>query len=108
MDKLERRLLGMEKGATPMVPVVDYLEAIGVAFDCHQQGDYEEAAAILQDVLDDTVFREEFPIPEIWYVLGDCYKNLGMPRYAEDCFGEALRLDPDYTEARSALENLYE
>ncbi|KAF0216262.1 MAG: hypothetical protein FD174_3716 [Geobacteraceae bacterium] len=107
-EKLERRLQGVEQGATPRVPVVDYLEAIGVALDSHQRGEYEDAAAILQDVLDDAAFCEEFPLPEIWYVLGDCYKGLGMPRYAEDYFKEALRLNPDYAEAESALKNMYE
>lgn len=107
-EKLEGRMQRIGQGAIPMVPVVDYLEAIGVALDSHQQGEYEAAAAILQDILDDEIFREEFPLPEVWYVLGDCYKGLGMPRYAEDYLKEALTLNPDYAEAKSALEKLYE
>jgi tetratricopeptide (TPR) repeat protein len=104
--KIGRRLERIEAGNLPKVPVVDYLAAIGVAFTLHQQEEFAEAAGILFDVLDDAVFREEFPLPEISYVLGLCCTGMGMPRYAEDYFRDALRLNPDYEEARSALANL--
>ena len=103
---LEMRLAGITAGIVPKVPVVDYLEAIGVAFDFHQNGEFAEAAGILYDVLEDAVFREEFPLPEISYVLGLCCSGMGMPRYAEDYYREALRMKPDYADARSALDNL--
>jgi tetratricopeptide (TPR) repeat protein len=96
----------IEAGILPKVPVVDYLEAIGAAFDFHMNGEFAEAAGILYDVLEDDVFREEFPLPEISYVLGLCCSGMGMPRYAEDYFREALRMNPDYEDARSALDNL--
>jgi tetratricopeptide (TPR) repeat protein len=96
----------IEAGIVPKVPVVDYLEAIGVAFDFHLNGEFAEAAGILYDVLEDPVFREEFPLPEVSYVLGLCCSGMGMPRYAEDYFREALRMNPDYEDARSALDNL--
>ena len=86
--------------------MVDYLEAIGVAFEFHLNGEFAEAAGILYDVLEDDVFREEFPLPEISFVLGLCCSGMGMPRYAEDYFRDALRINPDYGEARSALDNL--
>lgn len=101
--KLERRLARIAEGMVPKVPAVDYLEAIGAAFGLHQQGEFEEASAILLDVLDDTVFREEFPLPEIPYILGRCCLNLGMPRYAEDYFRAALQVNPAYAEAQDAL-----
>lgn len=105
-DKMERRLARLSAGALPRVPTVDYLEAIGVAFALHQQGEFEEAAAILQDVLDDAVFSEEFRLPEVSYILGHCCANLGMPRYAEEYFREALEMNPAYDVARSALAEL--
>lgn len=105
-EKMERRLARIAGGEVPKVPTVDYLEAIGVALDLHQQGEFEEAAAILLDVLDDPVFREEFPLPEISYILGRCCQNLGMPRYAEDYFRTALQVNPAYVEAQDALASL--
>jgi tetratricopeptide (TPR) repeat protein len=100
------RLARIKAGTTPRIPPVDYLEAIGVAFDCYQADDFEECAAILEDILDDIVFCEDFPLPEVWYYLGQCYQNLAMPRKAADCFGEALKLEPGYPEAKDALAGL--
>ena len=104
--ELEERLARLEIGVHPLVPAVDYLEAIGVAFELHQQQEYAEAAAILWDVLDDEVFRKECPLPELNFLLGRCYEALAMPRYAEECYNEALLKRPDYDEAREALREL--
>jgi tetratricopeptide (TPR) repeat protein len=104
--KLERRLARLADGISPRIPVVDYLEAVGAALALHQEGEYEEAAAILQDVLDDAVFREEFCLPQVSYILGVCCVRLGMPRYAEEHFRAALHIDPAYAEARSALAEI--
>ena len=104
--ELEERLARLESAAYPLVPAVDYLEAIGVAFELHQQQEYAEAAAILWDVLDDEVFRKECPLPEVNYLLGRCYEALAMPRYAEECYAEALAKRPDYEEALEALREL--
>ncbi len=104
--ELEERLGRLEAGAHPLVPAVDYLEAIGVALNLHQLQEYGEAAAILWDVLDDDIFREQCPLPEVDYLLGRCYEALVMPRYAEECYAQALLKRPDYDEARGALEEL--
>ena len=104
--ELEERLGRLEAGAHPLVPAVDYLEAIGVALNLHQQQEYAEAAAILWDVLDDEFFRQQCPLPEVNYLLGRCYEALTMPKYAEECYAEALVKRPDYEEAQEALREL--
>ncbi len=101
--KIEQRLRRIEEGVIPRVPVVDYLEAIGAALSFHHQREFAEAAGILLDVLDDAIFVEEFPLPEVPYVLGLCCSSMGMPRHAEDYFQQALDMNPDYEEARNAL-----
>jgi tetratricopeptide (TPR) repeat protein len=105
-DMLECRLAAIEAGSLPRVPAVDYLEAIAAGFVLHQQGDYEETAAILMDVLDDEVFCAQFPLPELPYILGQCSTALGMPRRAEDYFREALRINPSFADAQSALAEI--
>lgn len=105
-SELERRLARISEGFIPRVPPVDYLEAIGGALALHRQGEFEEASAILHDVLDDAVFCEEFPLPEIPYILGLCCERLGMKRYAEDCFTRALQVKPSFPAAASALETI--
>lgn len=104
---LQVRMERVEAGQTPRVPPVDYLEAIGVALELYQAGGFEEAAAILQDVLADEAFCRDFTMPEIYFLLGRCYENLAIPRYAEDNYNKALALSPDYGEPREALANLY-
>ncbi len=105
-EKLGLRLARLEEGISPRIPVVDYLEAVGAAFSLHQEGEYEEAAAILQDVLDDMAFREEFLLPEVSYILGLCCVKLGMPRHAEEHFRAALEMNPAYVDAQSALAEI--
>lgn len=105
-DTLKRRLAAIEAGLLPRVPAVDYLEAIATGFVLHQQGDYEETAAILMDVLDDEVFCAQFPLPELPYILGQCSAALGMPRHAEDYYREALRINPSFADAESALAEI--
>ena len=105
-QKLKLRLEKVDAGIHPRIPVVDYLAAIAASFELHQMGEFEEAAAILQDVLDDTIFTEEFPMPEIHYILGVCCHEMNMPKYAEQYLQEALNLNPDHSEARCVLEKM--
>jgi len=102
-ERLRERIDRIGAGKLPLIAPVDYLEAIGAAISCHQSGDYEESIAILQDVLMDPVFREEFPIPEIHCVIGKGFTALDMPKYAEEEFRLALAMDPAHEEARALL-----
>lgn len=106
IEGVQSRLEPAEAGAVPRVPVVDYLQAIGAAFQLFQGGEFEEAAAILVDVIDDRAFCRDFLMPEIHVVLGHCYEKLGAPKYAEECYSEALRLSSGCAEAREALAKL--
>lgn len=105
--KLSRsRLERVTAGVTPRIPVVDYLEAVRVALECLERQEAQEAAAILLDVLDDAVFCQEFPLAEIPYFLGLCYREMSMPAYAEEYLQEALKLDPEHADARRVLEEI--
>ncbi len=106
-QELQERLARIADGNVPRVPAVDYLEAVGVAFDCYQRKEWEEAAAILHDVLEDGAFQTEFPLPELWQVLGLCCEKLMMPHYAEEYLRRAVELDPTREDIRMALENLH-
>jgi tetratricopeptide (TPR) repeat protein len=100
---LSQRLGRIAEGKVPLVPVVDYLEAVGIAFAAYEEQDFEEAAAILRDVLADEAFSADFPVPEIRCLLGRCYERLGMPRYAEEAYREALSVAPEDPDAAAAL-----
>lgn len=105
-EALGARLEKIEKNELPRVPAVDYLEAVAVALSLQQEGALEEAAAIFGDIMADEEFVGEFPMPEIPYLCALCCIELGRGRDARTLLRQALRMDPDYAEAQSALEKL--
>ena len=84
--KIATRLSSIQTGKLPLVPPVDYLTAIAVAVESHHTGRTDEAAAIIEDVLADPVFAEQFPMNEIYYLLGTCYQEMGMAHEAAEAF----------------------
>jgi len=105
-EKIRSRTAAIAAGTAPAVPVVDYLQAVGVGLEAYQADDYEEAAAILKDVLDVVAAYDEFPLAEIHSVLGLGYVKLDIPKYAELYLREALHIRPGYREAAAALHDL--
>lgn len=105
-EKIRRRLNLIAEGNTPSVPAVDYLQAVGVALEAYETEDYEEAAAIILDVMEAVSVYDEFPLAEINYLLGLCYVKLDIPRYAEQYLKEAVRIRPGYEEAELELQRL--
>ena len=84
--KVEARIAAILAGRVPLVPPVDYLTAISVAVESHHAGRNDDAAAIIEDVLADPVFAEQFPMNEIYYLLGTCYQEMGMAHEAAEAF----------------------
>lgn len=104
--EVNARLERIEKGELPRVPAVDYLEAIAGALSLKDEGAYHEAVAILNDVMSDAFFACEFPMPEIPYLLALCCIDLGGVGDARTYLRQALRMNPDFAEAKAALEKL--
>ncbi len=104
--KINSRLDLIARGDAPAIPAIDYLQAVGVALEAYEARDYEEAAAIILDVIDVISGIEELPLAEINYLLGLCYVRLDIPRYAEQYLRAALLLSPDYAEALQELQKL--
>lgn len=104
--ELHARLERIEKGELPKVPAVDYLEAIACAMSLREDGAFQEAAAILNDVMADAWFSLEFPMAEIPYLLALCCQDMGGAGDARTYLRQALRLNPEFSEAKSLLEKL--
>lgn len=78
--RIEIRIAAIRAGELPKVPPLDYLTALSVAFERHQDDDLFEAAAIVEDVLSDPVFCAQFPLAEVYRFLEQCYLKLnGRP-----------------------------
>jgi len=103
---LAERLKFLMDGDRPFVPPVDYLQALGSAIELVQQEEFAEAVAIIHDVMEDVVFSRDFLTAEFYMMLASCYEKMSMPKYAEDYYKEALRLEPDSVEATEALAGL--
>jgi len=104
--QLTARLERIERGDLPKVPAVDYLEAVAVALSLQQDGESDEAIAIFTDIMADQHFASEFPMPEIPYLCALCCVDLGRGRDARTLLRQALAMNPDYAEARAALDKL--
>lgn len=105
-DKIKARTACIASGDVSAIPLIDYLQAVGVALEAFEAEDYEEAAAILVDVLNAVSEHDEFPLAEINYLLGRCYVKLDIPKYAEQYLREATLIRPGYDEAIVALQDL--
>ena len=84
--RVSARIAAILAGKQPLVPPVDYLTALAVAVEQHHVGRSDDAAAIIEDVLADQVFAEQFPLDEIYYLLGNCYQEMGMMEAAAKAF----------------------
>lgn len=80
------RIAAILAGKRPLVSPLDYLTALSVAVEQHHLGRNDEAVAIIVDVLADRIFADQFPLNEIYYLLGTCYQELGMMTEAAEAF----------------------
>ena len=84
--RVEGRIAAILAGRLPWVAPLDYLTALSVAMEEHHAGHSDEAAAIIEDVLADPVFGDQFPVNEVYYLLGTCYQEMGMAQEAAEAF----------------------
>jgi tetratricopeptide (TPR) repeat protein len=84
--RLEARIAAILAGKLPLVPPLDYLTALSGALEERHAGRNEEAAAIIEDVLADPFFAEQFPMGEVYYLLGTCYQEMDMVNEAAEAF----------------------
>jgi tetratricopeptide (TPR) repeat protein len=84
--RVAARVAAILAGKLPTVPPLDYLTALSVAIELHQNGCSDEAAAIIADVLADQVFADQFPLKEVYYLLGTCYQEIGLMTEAAEAF----------------------
>lgn len=75
-EKLNERIMAIKNKDLPRVPPVDYLTALSAAFELYMEGDLQEAAAIVEDVLADKVFGKQFSPAGIHNFLEQCHSKI--------------------------------
>lgn len=76
-----------------------------LGFEAARAGRFAEAAAEMQEFLRLRPLDET--APKAAFMLGETMVHLGKPAEAEQAFGEALRMVPDYADAKGALADLF-
>lgn len=84
--RVEARIAGILAGKIPMVPPLDYFTALSIAVEQHGNGFNDDAADIIKDVLADAVFADQFPLNEVYSLLGTCYQEIGLTAEAAEAF----------------------
>ena len=79
--RLAARVEAIRRSELPKVPAVDYLTALAVAFE-QREHDLYETVAIIDDVLNDTVFTAQFPMAGLLAFQERCYRELNLPEKA--------------------------
>jgi tetratricopeptide (TPR) repeat protein len=98
---LQERLQRLESSSPSDHPLIDDLESIGEAMLLYGQDRYADATALLEQLLAQTEVVSEFPMPEFFFLLGQCRHKIGDPAGALDGFDRALELNPDFAPALS-------
>lgn len=75
--KLAARTEAIQRNELPKVPPVDYLTALAVALELRQD-DLRECVAIIEDVLDDQIFCDQFPMAEVTGLLEQFQRELNL------------------------------
>jgi len=75
--RLTARTEAIRRGELPKVPPVDYLTALAVALELRQDN-LRECVAIIEDVLADQIFCDQFPMTEVTGLLEQFQRELNL------------------------------
>ncbi len=105
---LLEKIARINRGEVPDHPLLDDLEAIGAAMEHYGRGEVHEATTIMEILEEKNILANEFPLPEIFHLLGMCRARNGDPGGAFEAFEKALELDPGFAPALAGKEAILE
>lgn len=103
-EALAAKIARIDRMDAPDRPLVDGLEAIGGAMRLYGEGDFAQAALILERLEEEGTVIEEFPAAGFCYLLGMSRGKVGDRAGAFEAFEKALVLDPDFEPAMTARD----
>jgi len=105
-EQLNQRLEQIKNHQLPPHPLVDDLEAIGVATEHYAAREYADAAEIMNRIAENEVLPTALPSPEFYYFLGLCREKTDQTAAAFEAFTRALVVDPEHLASTEALQRI--
>jgi len=103
-QELQARIDAIAADTLSRQPLVESLEAVGIAMEHYSAQEYPEACLIMERVEEEGSLPEAMPNPEFFYFLGLCRVKNGDSAGAFESFNKALELDPQHAAARQQLD----
>ena len=105
---LQQRIAKISSGHHPRSPLIDDLEAIGIATEHFSVQEFDAAAEIMNRLEEEGVIPAELPSPEFFYFLALCREKIGENSSAFEAYGKALEIDPAHQAAREGIDRIQE
>jgi tetratricopeptide (TPR) repeat protein len=105
-EELRQRLSRITKGQTPQTPLIDDLEAVGIAAEHFAANEFEAASEIMNRLEEEAVIPEELPNPEFFYFLGLCREKSDELSGAFEAYSKALQIDPEHQASADAIARI--
>ena len=87
-------------------PLIEGLEAIGVAMEHYREREYPEACFIMERLEEDGGLTAALPNSEFFYFLGLCRVKTEDPAGAFEAFSKALEINPQNAGAEQELQRI--
>ncbi len=105
-QSLQQRIERISAGGHPPQPLINDLEAIGIAAEHYSAHEFDAAAEIMNRLEEEAVIPEELPSPEFFYFLALCREKTEEFAAAFEGYEKALRIDPDHQASLDAIERI--
>ncbi len=103
---LRQRVEWIAAGQHPPQPLIDDLEAIGIATEHFSINEFNAAAEIMNRLEEQAILPQELPSPEFFYLLGLCREKSGETAAAFEAYSKALETDPEHQPSAEALARI--
>jgi len=107
-SELLDRVARIETNQLPEQPLIEKLEAIGIAMEHYHVEEYPEACIIMERLEEEGTLPAELPNPEFFYFLGLCREKTDELAAAFESFSKTLELDPQHEAAQEGLDRIAE
>jgi len=103
---LRQRISRIADGQHPQCPIIDDLEAIGIATEHFAANEFDAATEIMNRLEEEAIIPEELPSPEFFYFLGLCREKSEELAGAFEAYTKALQVDPEHQASGAAIDRM--